>query len=110
MDPVTLINKYGFPIVSAAGCGFMIYYVWNWVTKDIKPVLSEASLILVGLIDRMRMLDNDLVRLNQKLNTVLQLRKMDYDALRKTPEFDALRKTAHEYILKEEGKQSKVDN
>ena len=30
--------------------------------------------MLVALIDRIRMLDNDLIRLNQKVNTVLHLR------------------------------------
>jgi hypothetical protein len=69
-----MISKYGFPIVAAGGLGFMIHYVWKWVTTEAKPVLSEASNVLIALIDRVRMLDNDLIRLNQKLNTVLQLR------------------------------------
>jgi hypothetical protein len=30
--------------------------------------------VLIALIDRIRMLDNDLIRLNQKVNTVLHLR------------------------------------
>lgn len=71
---VELINKYGFPIVAAGGMGYFIYFVWGWVTKTIKPVLSEASNTLIALIDRVRMLDNDLIRLNQKLTTVLQMR------------------------------------
>jgi len=74
MDIVALINKYGFPIVAAAGMGYMIYFVWEWATKEVKPVLSEANTVLIALIDRIRMLDNDLIRLNQKLNVVLQLR------------------------------------
>lgn len=74
MDVVELINKYGFPIVAAAGMGYMIYYVWTWATKEIKPILSEANTVLIALIDRIRMLDNDLIRLNQKVNTVLHLR------------------------------------
>jgi hypothetical protein len=74
MDVVALINKYGFPIVAAAGMGYMIYYVWMWATKEVKPVLNEANTVLIALIDRIRMLDNDLIRLNQKVNTVLHLR------------------------------------
>lgn len=70
-----LINKYGFPIVAAGGMGYLIYYVWQWATIEIKPVLSEANSVLIALIDRIRMLDNDLIRLNQKLNVVLQLRE-----------------------------------
>jgi hypothetical protein len=74
VDVVELINKYGFPIVAAAGMGYLIYYVWEWATKEIKPVLSEANTTLIALIDRIRMLDNDLIRMQQKVNTVLHLR------------------------------------
>jgi hypothetical protein len=69
-----LINKYGFPIVAAGGMAYFVFFTWEWATKEIKPVLSEANSILIALIDRIRMLDNDLIRLNQKVNTVLHLR------------------------------------
>ena len=74
MDPVELINKYGFPIVAAGGMGYMIFFVWTWATKEVKPVLSNANTVLIALIDRIRMLDNDLIRLNQKVDVVLHLR------------------------------------
>jgi hypothetical protein len=74
MDVVMLVNKYGFPIVMAVGMGFIIKYVWEWATKEVKPVISDANTVLIALIDRIRMLDNDLIRLNQKVNTVLHLR------------------------------------
>jgi hypothetical protein len=74
MDIVALINKYGFPIVAAGGMGYFVYYVWTWVTTEIKPVTSEANNVLIALIDRIRMLDNDLIRLNQKVNVILSLR------------------------------------
>jgi hypothetical protein len=73
-EVVDLINKYGFPIVMAVGLGYIIKYVWEWSTKEVKPVISEANTVLIALIDRIRMLDNDLIRLNQKVNTVLHLR------------------------------------
>jgi hypothetical protein len=74
MDVVMLVNKYGFPIVMAVGMGFIIKYVWTWATTEVKPVISDANTVLIALIDRIRMLDNDLIRLNQKVNTVLHLR------------------------------------
>ena len=74
MDFVELVNKYGFPIVAAAGMGYFVFYVWEWATKEIKPVLGEANTTLIALIDRIRMLDNDLIRLNQKVETVMELR------------------------------------
>lgn len=73
-DLADLINKYGFPIIAAAGMGYFIYFVWKWVTTEIKPVIGQANGTLIALIDRIRMLDNDLIRLNQKVETVLQLR------------------------------------
>ena len=69
-----IIGQYGFPIVAAVGMGMMIKYVWTWATTEIKPVISDANAVLIALIDRIRMLDNDLIRLNQKVNTVLHLR------------------------------------
>ena len=80
MDNIAeLINKYGFPIVSAAGMGYFIYFVWKWVTTVIKPVIGSANGTLIALIDRIRMLDNDLIRLNQKVEVVLQLRGKTID-------------------------------
>jgi hypothetical protein len=75
MDLVTLVNKYGFPIIAAFGMGYFVYYVWKWVTTEIKPVTTEANNVLIALIDRIRMLDNDLIRLNQKVNVILSLRE-----------------------------------
>ena len=79
MDVVTLINKYGFPIIAAFGMGYMIYYVWTCATKEVKPVLNEANGVLIALIDRIRMLDNDLIRLNEKVDVVLHLRGKTID-------------------------------
>ena len=78
MDNITdLVNKYGFPIISAVGCGYMIFYVWKWATETVKPILSDAQSTLIALIDRVRMLDNDLIRLNQKVNVALMIREKD---------------------------------
>ena len=74
MDIATLIGKYGFPIVASSGLGYFVYYVWIWSTKEIKPVVSETTSTLIVLIDRIRMLDNDLIRLSQKLNIILQFK------------------------------------
>lgn len=88
MDEVVgLINKYGFPIVAAGGMGYFVFYVWKWATQEVKPVLSEANTVLIALIDRIRMLDNDLIRLNQKINIVLMMREVRSESGRpSTPE------------------------
>ena len=70
---VEAINQYGFPIIAAMGLGYFVYYIWLWVTTEIKPVLGQANTTLIALIDRIRMLDNDLIRLNTKLKMIEEL-------------------------------------
>ena len=71
------IKEFGFPIVAAFGLGYFVYYVWTWVTREIKPVLGEANATLIALIDRVRMLDNDMIRLTQKLNMILEQKEKE---------------------------------
>ncbi len=69
------INQYGFPIIAALGLGYFIYYIWQWVTEQVDPVVQESHMTLIALIDRIRMLDNDLIRLNAKLDMIIQQQK-----------------------------------
>ena len=72
MDIGAAISQYGFPIIAACGLGYFVYYIWTWVTTQVKPVTHESHMTLIGLIDRIRMLDNDLIRLKQKLDMILE--------------------------------------
>ena len=74
------VNQYGFPIVAAVGLGYFIYYIWVWATTKIKPVISKATGDLINLVDRVRMLDNDMIRLQQKLSMVLEF-KEEYEKM-----------------------------
>ena len=67
---VTLVNDFGFPVVLAVLMMGFIWYMFKYVTNELKPKLSEANKVLIGLIDRIRMLDNDLIRLKTKIDTV----------------------------------------
>ncbi len=67
-----IVQDFGFPVIAAIGLGYFVYYVWNWVTKDISPTIGQSKKTLIGLIDKVRMLDNDMIRLNVKLKMILQ--------------------------------------
>jgi hypothetical protein len=82
-DLADLIGKYGFPVIAAGGLGYFVFYIWKWVTEEIDPVISESNKVLIELIDRIRMLDNDLIRLNQKVNVILSLREKEEKNVRK---------------------------
>ena len=66
------ISQYGFPIIDAFGLGYFIFYIWRWVTEEVDPVVEESHMTLIALIDRIRMLDNDLIRMQTKLDILLR--------------------------------------
>ena len=69
------VKQYGFPIVASVGMGYFVYFIYKFVTTRLLPLIGETNVILVALIDRIRMLDNDMIRLQQKVNVVLQMRE-----------------------------------
>ena len=73
MDIVSLISDYGFPIVAVFFLAYFIWYLYNYIVKEIKPKLGSTSTTLIALIDRVRMLDNDLIRLKTKVETMSQV-------------------------------------
>ena len=75
-DAIDAIQQFGFPIVMAVGMGYYIYYIWKYVTEEVTPKLDESHLNLIKVIDQIRMLDNDLIRLQQKVNVVLEYEKI----------------------------------
>ena len=73
MNFVQFVEQYGMPIAMAGGMGYFIFFIWKYVTTQIKPKLGATFGVLVALIDRIRMLDNDLIRLDQKLNIFIEM-------------------------------------
>ena len=94
MDIASLINDYGFPVVAVVFLGYFIYYVWNFMNTEVKPALGKMHMALIRCIDQMRMLDQDQIRLQQKVNVVLEYRATqqliadakDQEALKKIEE------------------------
>jgi len=72
MDISQAIKDFGFPIIAAMGMGYFIFFIWKWVTETINPVIGETMGTLIKLVDRVRMLDNDMIRMNMKLSMVLE--------------------------------------
>jgi len=80
MDIVALVEKFGFTSVMVIGLGYFVYYVWQTITNTIDPAVSEMKKTIIRLTDQLRLLDQDMIRLQQKVNTVLELNeKKDKD-------------------------------
>ena len=75
MDIAKLVLEYGFETVALVFLGYFVWYVWNFVAKELNPKLSEMHVALIRVIDQNRMLDQDMIRLQQKVNVVLEYRE-----------------------------------
>ena len=95
MDVGALISEFGFPVVMTVGLGYFIYFIWNFIGEHIDPALEEMHFALIRVIDKTRMLDQDMIRLQQKVNVVLE-----YKATQKILEQDKMK----EALEKQEGK------
>ena len=74
-DIATLISDYGFPIVMMVGLGYFIYYIWWFVGEKLEPEIEKQHHALIRVIDQVRMLDQDLIRLQQKVDVVLEYKE-----------------------------------
>lgn len=86
-----LISEYGFPIVMMVGLGYFIYFIWSFIGEHIDPALEEMHMALIRVIDKTRMLDQDMIRLQQKVNVVLEYRARE-EVLQEAKEKEALMK------------------
>ena len=75
MEIADLIANYGFPTVMVVGLGYFVYFVWNFISTEIEPATEKMHMQLIRVIDQMRMLDQDLIRLQQKVDTVLEYKE-----------------------------------
>ena len=72
---VSLVQDYGFPVIMSLGLGYFIYYVWWFIGEHIEPEIENMHFALIRVIDQTRMLDQDLIRLQQKVDVVLEYRE-----------------------------------
>jgi hypothetical protein len=77
MDIASLVNEYGFPAVMVVGLGYFVFFVWKFVNERLQPEIDKQHMALIRLIDRMRMLDQDLIRLQQKVDVVLKYKEVE---------------------------------
>ena len=75
MDIGQLIADFGFPVVMVVGLGYFVYYVWQTITNTIDPSIQDMKKTIIRLTDQLRLLDQDMIRLQQNVNTVLELKE-----------------------------------
>ena len=72
---VQILAEFGFAITAVIGLAYFIYYIWNFISTKIDPKIEKMHFQLIRVIDQVRMLDNDLIRLQEKVNVVLEYKE-----------------------------------
>ena len=85
MEVVDLIQKFGFPTVMVIGLGYFVYYVWQTITKTIDPAVAEMKTTIIRLTDQLRLLDQEMIRLKEKVDTVVRLKENEKNIIQKSP-------------------------
>ena len=75
MEIADLVAQYGFPTIMVVGLGYFVYFVYNFIQEHLDPATEKMHFQLIRVIDQMRMLDQDLIRLQQKVDTVLEYKE-----------------------------------
>ena len=79
MTVIEILNQYGFATLAAIAMGWFIFFIYTYITQDVTKKLSDASGALIQLIDKIRRLDNDIIRLRSKVNTIITLQEQEKD-------------------------------
>ena len=79
MTIIEILNQYGFATLAAIAMGWFIYFIYTFITQEVTKKLSEDSGALIQLIDKIRRLDNDIIRLRSKVNTIITLQEQEKD-------------------------------
>ena len=74
MNIMQLVADFGFPVVMVVGLGYFVFYVWQTITKTIDPAVQEMKTTIIRLTDQLRLLDQDMIRLKEKVETVVRLK------------------------------------
>ena len=73
MEPnwIGIIEFVGIPAVASGGLGYLVWVLFKSLIADIHKKLDTQQAMIVALIDRVRQLDNDLIRIDAMCRSVL---------------------------------------
>ena len=74
-DLIFLIETFGFEVVMIVGLGYFVYYVWTTITNVVEPAIDNMKTTIIRLIDQLRLLDQDMIRLQKKVEVIMQMKE-----------------------------------
>jgi len=67
------IETIGIPAAGAVGLGYLVWTLFKSLIADIHKKLDTQHAMIVALIDRIRQMDNDMIRIDTMVRAVLKL-------------------------------------
>jgi len=73
LDYIGIIETVGIPMVAAIGMGYLVWLVVKFLMADIHKKLDTQHQMIVALIDRIRQMDNDMIRIDAMCRAAMGL-------------------------------------
>lgn len=70
---IQAIETIGIPAAGAVGLGYLVWTLFKSLIADIHKKLDAQHSMVVALIDRIRQMDNDMIRIDTMVRAVLKL-------------------------------------
>lgn len=67
------IETIGIPAAGAVGLGYLVWTLFKSLIADIHKKLDTQHGMIVALIDRIRQMDNDMIRIDTMVRAVLKV-------------------------------------
>ena len=75
-----ILETVGIPAAFAVGAGWMVWKLFNHLIADVHKKLDTQHKMIVALIDRVRQIDNDIIRIDTMVRTAMGV-PVDVDKL-----------------------------
>ena len=72
-EVLSVIETIGIPAAVAVGMGYLVWTLFKNLIADIHKKLDTQHGMIVALIDRIRQMDNDMIRIDTLVRTALKL-------------------------------------
>jgi hypothetical protein len=71
---IKIITDHGYPIFFSISICYIVYYIWKWITIDIKPKLINILDHIEEINQKIKQVDHEIEKLNQKIYLLKSLR------------------------------------
>ena len=79
-DFMTILETVGIPAAFAVAAGWMVWKLFNHLIADVHKKLDTQHGMIVALIDRVRQMDNDMIRIDSMVRTAMGI-QVDVDRI-----------------------------